>query len=70
MAAYYALWEDFWTRRIHEHRWFPKQGRTYLAFDNPSYLEAVTAEDMRKSRAWLEEAVAKARADSVFLGSK
>ncbi|MCK5804194.1 MAG: DUF4838 domain-containing protein, partial [Lentisphaeria bacterium] len=60
MAAYYALWEDFWTRRIHEHRWFPKQGRTYLAFDNPSYLEAVTAEDMRKSRAWLEEAVAKA----------
>ena len=60
LAAHYAHWEDFWTRRVHAASWFPKKGTTFLHFSDPTYLDAVTPEDIRKSRAWLEAAVAAA----------
>ncbi len=62
LAAYYAHWEDFWTRRILESKWFSLRGQ-YLAFYSPKYLADVTDEDVSKSRQWLENVVAKAQTD-------
>jgi len=59
LAAYYAHWEDFWTRRILESKWFTKSGQ-YLAFHSPGYLADVTDEDLTKSRGLLERVVQKA----------
>jgi hypothetical protein len=60
LAAYYALWEDFWTRRILQSKWYTKPGQ-YLAFYDPGYLADVTGEDVARSRALLEAVVAKAK---------
>ncbi|NLS93395.1 MAG: DUF4838 domain-containing protein [Planctomycetaceae bacterium] len=60
LAAYYALWEDFWTRRILDSKWFSKGGQ-YLAFNNPGYLADVTQEDIAKSRKLLESVLAKTK---------
>ena len=59
LAAYYALWEDFWTRRILDSKWFTKRGQ-YLRFNHPGYLSDVTDEDIATSRRLLESVVAKA----------
>lgn len=63
LAKYYALWEDFWTRRILDSQWFTPGGQ-YLRFNNPSYLADVTDEDIKRSRQLLENAVRKAGTDS------
>ncbi len=60
LAAYYAHWEDFWTRRILDSKWFSRGGQ-YLAFNNPGYLADVTDRDMAKSRALLESVLEKTR---------
>ncbi len=60
LAAYYARWEDFWTRRILQSPWFTKRGQ-YLRFNAPTYLADVTEEDITRSRACLEAAVRKAK---------
>ncbi len=62
LAAYYAHWEDFWTRRILDSKWFSERGQ-YLAFYSAGYLADVTDEDVAKSRQWMENVVAKARTD-------
>ena len=59
LAAYYAHWEDFWTRRILKSEWFTRGGQ-FLNFADPSYLVDVTGEDMALSRRLMEEVVAKA----------
>jgi len=73
LAAYYAHWEDFWTRRILDSKWFTKGGQ-YLAFYNPGYLADVTDDDLATSRALLESVLAKtatpaqrARAELIML---
>ena len=60
LAEYYALWEDFWTRRILASDWFSKSGQ-YLRFNNPSYLADVTDQDVDKSRALMDQVVQKAQ---------
>jgi hypothetical protein len=60
LAAYYAHWEDFWTRRILASQWFSKSGQ-YLAFYVPGYLSDVSAEEIVQSRKLLEHTVSKAR---------
>ena len=59
LAAYYALWEDFWTRRILDSKWYSKGGQ-YLRFNHPGYLADVTDRDIATSRTLLERVVAKA----------
>ena len=59
LAAYYALWEDFSTRRILDSAWFTKSGQ-YLRFNDPAYLADVTEQDVARSRELLEAVVAKA----------
>jgi hypothetical protein len=58
LAAYYDLWEDFWTNRIKDSKWFTRGGQ-YLAFDNAGYLDVVTYEDIEKSRRLLESTIEK-----------
>lgn len=60
LAAYYALWEDFWTRRILQSEWFTKGGQ-YLRFNHPGYLADVTEEDLAKSRELLESVLQKTK---------
>ena len=60
LAAYYAHWEDFWTRRILDSKWFSKGGQ-YLAFYSPGYLADVTDEDMDKCRELLESVLKKTK---------
>ncbi len=59
LAAYYRIWEDFWTKRILDSPWFSVGGQ-YLSFGTPGYLALVTRQDITKSRALLESALAKA----------
>lgn len=60
LADYYAEWEDFWTRRILQSKWFTKTGQ-YLRFNGPEYLADVTGEDMAKSRGLLENVLKKTK---------
>lgn len=60
LAAYYAHWEDFWTRRILQAKWFSRGGQ-YLAFYSPGYLAEVTDEEIAGSRRLLEQVVCKAQ---------
>ncbi len=59
LAAYYAHWEDFWTRRVLESKWFTKHGQ-YRAFNSPTYLADVTEEDVAKCRRLMDAVVQKA----------
>ncbi len=59
LKQYYAHWEDFWTRRVLDSKWFSKGGQ-YLSFSTPGYLRDITRDDIEKSRQWLEAAVEKA----------
>jgi len=59
LAAYYAHWEEFWTRRILDSKWFSKRGQ-YLPFTSPSYLADITEDEMAACRARLERVVRKA----------
>ncbi len=59
LAAYYAHWEDFWTRRILDSKWFTLGGQ-YLNFSSPSYLDDISLDEIAESRRLLETTVAKA----------
>ncbi|MCF6158690.1 MAG: DUF4838 domain-containing protein [wastewater metagenome] len=61
LAAYYGIWEEFWTKRILSSKWFTEEGQ-YLYFNSkPMYLDLVTYEDISKSRKLLESVLAKAK---------
>ena len=62
VKRYYEHWEDFWTRRVLDTDWW-SQGRQYLRFNSPTYLEEVTLEEIAQCRQWLEAAVANAGSD-------
>ncbi len=59
LAAYYALWEDFWTRRVLQSAWYTKSGQ-YLRFNSPAYLADVTQDDVARSRELMDRVVRKA----------
>ncbi|HEX7009826.1 MAG TPA: DUF4838 domain-containing protein, partial [Phycisphaeraceae bacterium] len=69
LARYYEHWEDFWTRRVLESRWFgsgdgsARPLRQYLDFSSQTYLELVTEQEMSQCRRWLGSALAKAVTD-------
>ncbi len=58
LAAYYAIWERFWTKDILQSKWFSKGGQ-YLNFYSPTYLTDVKKEDIVASRRHLEACVAR-----------
>ncbi len=60
LAAYYAHWEDFWTRRILQCKWFGKTGQ-YLSFNNPAYLADVSEAEIADCRRLLERVSRKAQ---------
>jgi hypothetical protein len=62
LEDYYEHWEQFWTERAIEEPWF-LPGVIYQTFHNPSYLKAVTTEDIEISRGLLEQVVANAGTD-------
>ncbi|GBG11043.1 hypothetical protein PAT3040_05822 [Paenibacillus agaridevorans] len=61
LKAYYTLWEQIWTERMKTSEWFEvAKGRTFMPFQDLSYLNAVTDEDIAESRRLLELVLAKA----------
>lgn len=62
LAAYYAIWERFWTKDILKSRWFTVGGQ-YLRFDSPAYLADVKKEDIAQSRKFLDECIARCRTE-------
>jgi hypothetical protein len=60
LAAYYELWENFWTNRVRATTWFKSPSGQYLRPDSPRYLDAVTYDDVVTSRRLLEAVVDKA----------
>lgn len=65
LAAFYELWESFWTERIKESGWFATgKGLTYLPFTHPDYLDLVTPRDIERSLELLKAVVAKAQTDA------
>lgn len=63
LAAYYSLWEDFWTRRILKSKWFNrfKKGQFLPLTQAPNYLNDVTQDDLNKSRKYLEAVLRKTK---------
>ncbi|MFW6598299.1 DUF4838 domain-containing protein [Propionibacteriaceae bacterium Y2011] len=55
LQQFYELWEDFWMTRAPQTTWFAG-GRdlTWFPFDDLSYLDAVTPDDIRRSRTMIE----------------
>ena len=62
LAKYFAHWEDFWTRRVLDSKWFSRNGQ-YLSFYSTRYLEDIDLPEIEQSRAWLEAAAAHAATD-------
>lgn len=62
LAAYYAIWERFWTRDVLQSKWFSLGGQ-YLNFSHPGYLADVKREDLRESRRLLESCLSKCRTE-------
>ncbi|BBI35889.1 DUF4838 domain-containing protein [Cohnella abietis] len=65
LQQYYELWEDFWTVRIFNTKWYldwkNKVDRpNFLSLTDHRYLSAVTKEDLAESRRLMELVVAKA----------
>ncbi|WP_158560447.1 DUF4838 domain-containing protein [Paenibacillus contaminans] len=61
LKSYYALWEQIWTERMKTSEWFHvAKGRTFMPFQDLSYLHEVTDEDIAESRRLLESVVDKA----------
>lgn len=57
LAKYFALWEEFWTKRVPNTQWFRENGdQQYLSFSSSLYLEALTIEDVVTSEALLKKA--------------
>ncbi|RAV18988.1 hypothetical protein DQG23_22840 [Paenibacillus contaminans] len=64
LAAYFELWERFWTERVPASDWFQaSKNNTYMPLDDAFYLSMVTEEDMAESRRLLESVMAKAVTD-------
>lgn len=59
LADYYAHWEDFWTRRVLQSKWFTRRGQ-YLAFNRADYLADVSDQDIARSRELMDRVVQKA----------
>lgn len=59
LKKYFDLWEDFWSKRIPSSDWYGVT-RIYQQFNDGSYLQAATEEDLSRSRALLESAKSKA----------
>jgi hypothetical protein len=53
LASYFNLWENYWTERITQSPWF-NNGKFYLNFRSPEYMDLVTFDDIEKSRKLLE----------------
>ena len=62
LAAYYAIWEAFWTGPAVRTGWFTTRGE-YLRFSAPTYLSAVKPEMIERSRALLESTVKKTKTE-------
>lgn len=60
LAAYYTIWENFWTVRILGNKWFSIY-RDILPFHMSGYLESVTLNDITKSRQLLESVLSKTK---------
>lgn len=61
LAAYYAHWEDFWTKRIPTGEWFNKdRDFIYLHFNDKDYLQQVTAADLSRCESLLRKVIASA----------
>ncbi|GIP31232.1 DUF4838 domain-containing protein [Paenibacillus sp. J2TS4] len=68
LEAYYDFWNEFWSNRIFSSQWytnwssaFPRTN--YMRYNDSTYLNAVTEEDMAECRRLLESVVAKAQTD-------
>ncbi len=62
LAAYYRIWEAFWTGPALRCGWYTAKGE-YLCFSSPSYLEVVDLEMITQSRSLLEKVVGKTRTE-------
>jgi len=62
LAAYYAIWERFWTKDILSSKWFSKNGQ-YLNFSSTGYLADVKLDDLLESRRLLDSCLAKCSTD-------
>lgn len=61
LAAYYDLWESFWTERVPGSSWFQQgEAKTFLPFTSGAYVELVTAADLAEARGYMEAVVAQA----------
>jgi hypothetical protein len=61
LAAYYDLWESFWTERVPLSPWFQNgKAKTFLPFTSGAYLDLVTEADLTESRSRMEAVVDKA----------
>ena len=77
LRAYYAFWEDFWTRRVPETDWFTTgiKRRCYLPMHDTGYFDALAVDDLDRCETWMsrmkslaETREQKARAEFLYAG--
>lgn len=60
LSRFFAFWNEIWTKRIPKTKWF-NVNKTYLVFNAPQYLDALTYADLDLAKGLLDEVVAKAQ---------
>ncbi|MCK5802218.1 MAG: DUF4838 domain-containing protein [Lentisphaeria bacterium] len=56
MKAYFAHWEDYWTRRVRDTGLFLALKNSQYCMGNPGFLEALTEEDIQIGDAFIAQA--------------
>ena len=60
LEAYFAHWEEFWTKRVPETSWFKNASRSiWLPFGSASYTDALTTDDLIRCQQLLDEVAAR-----------
>ena len=58
LKEYYDFWEKYWTRdSLRKTNWFESLRGTYMSYYNPTFIYAVTRDDLKKTRAMMEKVV-------------
>lgn len=58
MKAYFAHWEDYWTKRVPKTEHFARSKNEQYLLGNPGWLQAAKTEDLRLADAWIAKAQA------------
>jgi len=63
LKAFYKLWEAFWNNKVVDSKWWELGGTAYLHFNNLSYINHISVDDMNKADELLANTLLKVKTD-------